>query len=205
MNFSHIHFLSFMLAGCCGFLTIAGVRAAAAADNVGETVLFRKPLDHGCELAVVRGPDRLRDEVVDVVPPDGHRSWFDIKAIFPLRVDFHSPNAASLTLAARIVWASEQEGGYDVLDVVKGDRQIVVAAAENGDIILWQISLVSLKDSHITPLRQDDWTDVAAFQRIDHTMVKAKVGLTKDQLVQVEVDDLRTNFKQTHPIHPSEE
>jgi len=158
-----------------------------------ETVVFRKPLGEGRELVLIRGPSRSPNEVLRLIAnPEDQQ----IKSVFPLRVELHAPNDAPFTLAVRLGFEHQRQGGFEVLDVLTGRGMFVIATAEHGEIALWKISALSLDPSRVVALDQGDWTSFAAFVRLDHTMVAVKLGWTKEGLVEVDVDDLRPHVKQ---------
>lgn len=170
---------------------------AQSGGGKGHVIVFRKPLDNGREIVVLRGPCRPAADAQAIVswkaPPGG--GVLVPKGLFVVTVELRGPNSAPLTIGTRVVFDHARgrirEASFDVFDVLslRDQAQIVLAITENGHIMLWQISPTGV--SRMAVLRGGDWSLYAALHPIDRTKVSVKLGLTEDGLVKVEVEDLR--------------
>jgi hypothetical protein len=190
-------------------LTLAALNINACTAGDIEKVLFRKPLEGGRELVVVRGPNLQVSELAGIISKtDTQIEEANPGSYFSMRLELHVPSQLPIVLSACLVFESllsrSQAGGLEVLDILvppekiawedlkKGAvRGIVLATAENGRIILRDMSgPCSIRATII-----GGWTRVAALVPLDKTMVSVKLGRTTNNLIQADVKDLRPNFQ----------
>jgi hypothetical protein len=193
-----IHFLLLLAIGGLLFSIVSGeLDAIPPTETNPEQVLFRKQLDKDREIVVIREQSRPLT-ILNGLTAISDENLKRLHAVFPVRVEVRSANTASLTLCTHLVYDLTPGRGFEVLDMLVGHGQIVIAAIEHSVVRLWlwRISPISLDTSQVTTLDQYDWTRFAAAVTLDKSMVSAKLTWTEDHLVEVAVDDLRPNFKQ---------
>jgi hypothetical protein len=185
--------VSFLLAGVCASPVFLKTRGDNSTQKETEVEIFRKALSIG-DLVVIRGLDRPASEVSRIYPT--RVSVEDYTNCFEIRVEVHLERVAPVTLAVFLKRDTKMQGGYEVLDALFENGTFVIATAENGSVIVTRILPTQHVPIFSSELPQTLWTRAAAVVRIDHTIVKAKLGCTTDKLVEVGVDDLRPNLKQ---------
>lgn len=156
---------------CCGLARADGRPA------VSEETLFRLPLSGGREIAVVRGPavdvSLLRGLVSDLV-------FQQTAALYPIRAELRSP-----ALPPQVFWTylereptAASQKGFAVLDAAVAPDQLILATAEGGGILIWRIELCG--GSQAAWLHGGDWSQIAAVEPLDGSMVRVKLGFTDD-------------------------
>jgi hypothetical protein len=168
-----------------GALRMASCEASDKVD-----VVYRKKLDEGLELVVIRGPNVSMSDVLRVA---GNERLADVTAVFPIRAEIQSDGISLLPLGTRLVCETTLQGrlrgGFDVLDASVDRADLVLATAENGLIKLWKIN--PFGETRGTALRPGDWSALSAIRPLDRTKVSVKLGWTQHRLVEAVVEDLR--------------
>jgi hypothetical protein len=192
----------------------AGRQDAVKSDAAdAEVVLFRKPLDGGRQLVVLRGP---RHPMADVAPPvmsDNNFKHVPDKGYFVVSLQVLPAHGPALTLASKLVpvLADVPSLGFDVFDVLIDDGLIVIAVGAWG-IDLWQvIPYGDPREKWVVPkerkpqLPQVRITALPAyyapisrgptFAYPDRKSFSVKLSLTGDGHVQADVVDLESADK----------
>jgi len=182
-------------------LILVGVIAPIVATAVPTAgcergdIAFRKTMKSGREVVVTRGASLPANELVGIVP-DAHLR--ELNSAFPLRVELRSGSASSIPMASRIVLVRNIPGrgfgGFEVFDALFDAGELVLASGENGEIVLWHVTVLGL--TRCAVLRNSDWTLFAALVPLDKNAVGVELGLTEDHRVEAAVSDLRPHFKQ---------
>ena len=190
-------------------LALAAMNVSAGAADGLEKLLFRRPLECGREIVVVRGPNHARDDSLRLVAGVGAPAIGRTGEYFSLRLELRAPGRAPLLVAGRLgfeeLLSGSMPGGFDVLDLLMPPEKIdwedakkgvvmgiVLATAENGRIVLSDVDRLGFVRG---ALLGNDWTRFAAIVPVDRAVVKLKLSRNSANLIQVDVDDLRPHFK----------
>jgi hypothetical protein len=208
------------VAGCldtaksCAADAAADPQDAAKPDAAdAELVLFRKVLDDGRQLVVLRGP---RHPMADVAPPITSNSSFKHipdKGYFAVSLQVLPAHGPALTLASKLVpvWSDVPSLGFDVFDVLIDDGLIVVAVGSL-DMELWQVSPYGdPRGKWVVPKERKpqlpqvciaglpaNWAPISrgpTYTCPDRKSFSVKLSLTGDGRVQADVVDLQAADK----------
>jgi hypothetical protein len=175
------------LAVICCLASGFPVYATEPSGNGTEQVLYRKPLDKGCELVVVRRESRT----VSGMPWfNSHPTAFRVKDVFSVYVEYRAPDSRPLLLDSELVCEDEMFTGYDVFDVLVSDSEIIIAAGCRGSISLVRICPASTDGRQTAGIEQSLWTvRQEVIGRLDRSEASVKLSWSPSHLLLVDVYD----------------
>jgi len=157
-------------------VVLVAVTASAGRADDGETIVFRKPLDDGREVVVVRGPDVPREELAGLITRiEGApvmKGAEGIKLVyFPVRIELHADGKTPIVWSARLGVESRwpegesrgfersgfERSGFEVFDVLMPPPKIDYGAYHGilGNKVLGNRGIVVAKDALVVATGED--------------------------------------------------